>query len=116
MTEYDCYSPSIQDLDEKGDVDPINFCNRIAKKRRGRDYRRAVKSHKQKRLNQIITTYNYKRHPGYLDPDKNYIKHFSHSRAQKFLKHYSNKIARRVSFPIKGCGYRRCLEYEWWIY
>lgn len=116
MTEYDYYIPSAHDLSDKGDADPTDPKEIVIRRERRRAYSREVKRSKDERLKKVIKTYNFKRCPGYIEPSEDYIRHPSRSRAQKFLKHYTNKLARKTSLPPKGSKYRRCLEYEWWIH
>lgn len=48
--------------------------------------------------------------------DGTYIQYPKNSKSQRVYKRQSNKRVRKSDVPLRGNGYRRCLDYWWLIY
>ena len=96
-----------------------NFKN--GKRRTGNAYRREMRQRKFEKAKAIVdTTCNPAVgcvHEDFIDGEwieGTYIQYPKNSKTQRVYKRQSNKRVRKSDVPMKGNGYRRCLDY-WWI-
>ena len=95
---------------------------RKGKRMSGREFRRIMRYHKNKRLTEIAKhgrvslslypAYGYNNETEEYE-DLGYLKHSSRSNRRCFLKRRSNKKVRATYMGMRGSQYRKCFDY-WW--